>query len=254
MKKILLAVFSAGIFTIANAQIKDTAAVTVKEVKPKTDWKKIDLSNRANDHFMIQYGYDGWVNAPDSASPGGFSRHFNAYIMLDKPFKSNPRYSIGLGLGFGSSNIFFNDTYIDLKSTTSTNLPFKNVATQDHFKKYKLTTTWAEVPLELRFASNPVTPDKGFKAALGFKFGLMLKAYTKGKDLQNSSGTSIYGKTYIQKEADKKFFNTSRVAATARIGYGNISLDGSYSLTGLLKSASGTSVNPYSIGITISGL
>lgn len=254
MKKILLAVFSAGILTVANAQIKDTAAVTLKETKPKTDWKKIDLSNRANDHFMIQYGYDGWVNIPDSANPGGFSRHFNAYIMLDKPFKGNPRFSIGLGLGFGSSNIFFENTYIDIKSTTATSLPFKNVAAQDHFNKYKLTTTWAEVPLEFRFAGNPVTPDKGFKAALGFKFGLLLKAYTKGKDLQSSSGTSIYGKTFIQKEQDKKFFNTTRVAATARIGYGNISLDGSYSLTGLLKSASGTSVNPYSIGITISGL
>ncbi|MBG9375565.1 outer membrane beta-barrel protein [Panacibacter sp. DH6] len=255
MKKILLAVFSAGMFTVANAQIKDTLAIEKpKETKVKTDWKKIDLSNRANDHFMIQFGYDGWTNAPDSANPGGFSRHFNFYFMLDKPFKSNPRYSVGLGLGFASSNIFFKDTYIDIKSTTATTLPFKNVASADHFKRYKLTTTWVEAPLEFRYASNPVTPDKGWKAAIGFKFGLMLKAYTKGKDLLNSTGSSIYGKGYTLKEYDKKFFNTSRVAATARVGVGNFSIDGSYSLTGLVKSASGSTVNPYSIGLTISGL
>ena len=255
MKKILLAVFSAGIFTVANAQITDTLAIEkTKEAKPKTDWKKLDLSNRANDHFMIQFGYDGWTNTPDSANPSGFSRHFNFYFMLDKPFKNNPRYSIGLGLGFASSNIFFKDTYIDLKSTTASTLPFEGVSNTDHFKRYKLTTTWAEVPLEFRFASNPVTPDKGWKAAVGFKFGLMLKAYTKGKDLLNSSGTSIYGKSYTMKESDKKLFNTSRVAATARIGFGNFSIDGSYSLTGLLKSAAGSTVNPYSVGLTISGL
>ena len=255
MKKILLAVFSAGIFTMANAQIKDTAAVSkVEETKPKANWKKLDLSNRPNDHFMIQYGFDGWTNTTDSINPSGLSRHFNFYFMLDKPFKTNPHYSIGLGLGFASSNIFFENTYIDIKSTTGSSLPFKSVASQDHFKKYKLTTTWVEAPLEFRFASNPVTPDKGWKAAVGFKFGLLLKAYTKGKDLQDNSGNSIYGKTYIQKESDKKFFNTSRVAATARFGIGNFSVDGSYSLTGLLKSASGSSVNPYSIGITLSGL
>ncbi|MEP6845816.1 MAG: outer membrane beta-barrel protein [Panacibacter sp.] len=256
MKKILLAVFSMGVFISGNAQINDTLAINrTKEIKPKTDWKKIDLSNRANDHFMIQFGYDGWGNAPDSANPSGFSRHFNFYFMLDKPFKGNPRYSLGIGAGFASSNIFFKSTYIDIKSTSSNTLPFKDVSATDHFKKYKLTTTWLEAPLEFRYASNPVTPDKGWKAAVGLKFGVLLRSYTKGKDLLDVTGNSKYGKGYAQKEYDKKFFNSTRIAATARIGLGNFSIDGSYSLTGLLKSSGGSStVNPYSIGITLSGL
>ncbi|CAN5248983.1 hypothetical protein BH11BAC6_BH11BAC6_16490 [soil metagenome] len=246
MKKILLAVISIGVFTIANAQ--------TTEVKPKHDWSKLDLSNRANDHFMIQLGYDGWTNTTDSATPSGFSRHFNFYFMLDKPFKSNPHYSLGIGVGFASSNMFFKNTYINIKSTTATNLPFEDVSATDHFKKYKLTTTWLEAPLEFRYSANPVTPDKGWKAAVGLKFGVMLRAYTKGKDLQNNTGSSIYGKAYSMKEYDKKYFNTTRVAATARIGIGHISIDGSYALTGLIKSAAGSTVNPYSIGLTISGL
>src|SRR6185436_18935158 len=119
------------------------------------------------------------TNTPDSANPSGFSRHFNFYFMLDKPFKTNPHYSVGIGVGFASSNIFFENTAIDIKSSTATELPFTNVAGTNHFKKYKLATTWAEAPLEFRYSANPVNPDKGWKAALGFKFGLMLNAHTK---------------------------------------------------------------------------
>jgi len=245
MKKILLALFSVGLFTVAKAQTTET--------KPKTDYSKIDLSNRANDHFMIQLGYDGWTNRPDSVNPSGFSRHFNFYFMLDKPFKANPHYSVAIGAGLGTSNIFFKNTYIDVKST-GTSLPFTDKTNSNHFKKYKLATVWLEAPVEFRYAANPVTPDKGMKIALGFKFGTMLKAYTKGKDLLDASGNSLYGKSYTMKEYDKKFFNTTRVAATARVGFGNFSLDGSYQLTGLLKTAGGNTVNPYSIGLTVSGL
>lgn len=213
----------------------------------------IDLSNRANDHFMVQYGFDGWSGAGDSINVSGFSRHFNFYFMLDKPFKTNPHFSVGLGLGLGSSNIFFSDTYIDIKANTAT-LPFKNVSSINHFNKYKLTTLFLEVPLELRVAGNPMEPDKGFKLALGVKGGFLLNAYTKGKDLQDSVGNSIYGDIYKSKEYDKKFINSTRFAATARIGFGNISVDGSYQFTEFLKQGTGPQIHPWSIGITLSGL
>ena len=157
--------------TFAMAKAQDTT-------KPKKIWQKIDLSNRANDHFMLQYGYDSWGSVPDSINTSGFSRHFNVYVMLDKPFKTNPHFSVGFGLGIGSSNIFFQNTYIDLKSRTTT-LPFRDVSAENHFKKYKLNTTFLELPLEFRYVSNPVTPDKGFKAAVGAKVGTLLSAHTK---------------------------------------------------------------------------
>jgi hypothetical protein len=78
-----------------------------------------------------------------------------------------------------------------------------------------------EIPLEFRFAQNPVTPDKGIKSSLGFKFGTMLKGYTKAKNPVDASGNTLYGKNYIVKEQERKFFNSTRVAATARFGYGN---------------------------------
>src|SRR5688572_19533804 len=71
--------------------------------------RKIDLSTRPGDHIMIQLSSDHWTGMPDSISSHqkGFSKGFNAYIMLDKPFKSSPKFSLGLGIGIGSSNIAF---------------------------------------------------------------------------------------------------------------------------------------------------
>lgn len=216
--------------------------------------KQIDLSNRANDHLMIQYGVAGWSSVPDSARPGGFSRFFNFYFMLDRPFKNSPHYSMGFGAGIGSDNIFFKDKYVNLKATGPT-LPFTDVSSSssNHYKKFKLTTVYLDIPVEIRYAADPET-GKGLKGALGLKLGLLLKAYTKGKNAISSSGTSLYSSSYIMKESDKHFINSTRLAVTGRLGLGHVSLVGSYSVTSFLKSGAGPEIRPYNIGIAISGL
>ncbi|GAC1527336.1 MAG: hypothetical protein NVS3B15_04090 [Sediminibacterium sp.] len=224
-----------------------------KAPKVKTDWSKIDLSSRSADHLMIQYGGDSWTGRPDSVRTGGFSRHFNLYFMVDKPFKTNPHFSVGLGAGIGSSNIFFNNTNVDLKSTSS-RLPFTNVDSANHFKKYKVTSIYLEAPVELRYYANPANPNKSWKAALGVKVGTLLKSYSKGKNLVNKNGTSIYGPTYVEKESNKRFFNGTMLAVTGRVGYGIFSVDAGYQVTPVLKDAVGPSMHKFSIGITISGL
>jgi hypothetical protein len=249
MKKFFFSFLLITITVIAKAQIDSTYSST----PPKKDWSKLDLSTRANDHFLIQYGYDAWPSVPDSINTSGFSRHFNMYIMLDKPFQSSPHMSVGFGIGVGTSNIFFSSTYINLKSNTLT-LPFTNVSSTDHFDKYKLATGYLEVPVELRYAGNPVQPDKGFKMALGIKGGFLLSAHTKGKNFVDSNGRSIYDKNYIQKESDKKFINSTLFAVTGRIGYGHLSIDASYQVTEFLKPTAGPSIHPVSIGLTLSGL
>lgn len=214
---------------------------------------KIDMSNRPADHLMIQYGSDSWTSRPDSVRTGGFSRHFNMYFMFDKPFKTNPKLSVAFGVGIGSSNMFFENTRLDLKSN-SFRLPFTAIDSTDHFKKYKVVNIYGEIPIELRYYSNPANPNKSWKAAVGVKVGTLLKTYTKGKDLVNKAGASIYGPTYIVKENDKRFFNTTMLALTGRIGYGFMSLDAGYQFNGVLKDGVGASMNRFSLGITISGL
>ena len=109
MKKTLLLFVSITLSVLAMSQSTPNSSNS----------KMLDLSNRAADHLMIQYGADSWTNRPDSIRTSGFSRHFNAYFMFDKPFKGNQKFSIAYGIGIGSSNMFFKGTNVDLKSNTA---------------------------------------------------------------------------------------------------------------------------------------
>jgi hypothetical protein len=252
MNKCILTLLVA-ITTIGLVQAQDTTLTGKKS--NKKDWSKVSIGERANDHFMFQVGYDGWVGAPDSIQLKGSGRHINVYIMLDKPFKTDPRWSVGLGVGIGSSSISFDKTYIDLKgSINPAQASFRDVSNQDHFKKYRLNTVWAEVPIELRHISNPLNSDKSFKWSIGVKVGTMISGYTRGKNLQNEDGQSLYGEKYIQKEKDRKFLNNLRLAPTARIGIGNFTLYGAYQITSLFKEGQGPEARPYSVGLCLSGL
>ncbi|MES2773412.1 MAG: outer membrane beta-barrel protein [Bacteroidota bacterium] len=251
-KLFLMTALTAISFSSVIAQ--DSVRVSTK--KAKRDWSKIDLSSRADDHFLIQFGSDNWAGKPDSIRTKGFSRHFNMYLMLDKPFKTDPRFSIAGGLGIGSSNIFFEKTVIDIAGKTNSNrLVFQNADSLNHFKKYKLVTAYAEVPIELRYSSNPENGNKSWKLALGVKVGTMLDAHTKGKEPQDKNDNTIAGQAkVVEKEKSKKFFNGTRIATTFRIGYGHFSLYGAYQVNSLIKDGFGPQIKPWSIGLCLSGL
>lgn len=239
MKKICW-ILTMALFTIsANAQ-------------DKKDWKT-DVLNKAGDHFMIQLSSDHWSGAPDSISSrmGGLSRGFNMALMMNKPFKSDPRWSVAFGLGISTSHIFFSKTNVGIDATT-TNLPFTALDSANHFKKYKLATAFLEIPLELRFTMHPQKDKSTWKFAVGAKLGTLLDAHTKGKTLQDKSGNTVL--SYKEKIARKSYFNSSRIALTARAGIGNFSLFGAYTLTKFLKDGAGPDIRPFQIGVCISGL
>jgi hypothetical protein len=244
MKKVILStisIFCLGL--IAQAQTTSN-----------TD-SKIDLTGRPADHFMIQIGSDSWTNKPDSIRTKGMGRHFNLYFMYDKPFKKNPKYSVAYGAGIGTSNIYFDPrTYVNIKSSGSI-LPFQQIdTTANHFAKQKLTTVFLQIPAEIRYFSDPAHPGKSWKAAAGVKVGTMIKAYTKAKNYETAGGASLYGKTYKETQQDSRFFGTTDLTFTGRVGYGIISLDMGYQVTGILRDGYGPVMNKLSVGLTISGL
>ncbi|MBN8837700.1 MAG: outer membrane beta-barrel protein [Sphingobacteriia bacterium] len=235
--------------------IKPVQTIDNKPVVPVINLKTVDVTKRPADHFMIQYGYDTWLNKPDSVATKGFSRHFNMYAMIDKPFKSDHRYSLAFGGGIGTSNIYFDHRYVDIKAN-STKLPFRSGFNADsaNFNKFKVTTIYLELPVELRYYSKPQDPMHSWKAAIGAKAGLLLKAYSKGKDLRTKNGLSYYGASYMMKEYDKQFFNGTKLALTGRVGYGIFSLNAEYNVLGVLKTGAGADMNLFQIGLTVSGL
>ena len=252
MKQFFLLVCVFLCFLSSEAQIDTLPQTATPPPSKKTNkYSDVDLANRANDHFLMQFSYDGWANKPDSINTKGFSRGFNAYFMFDFPFKTDPRFSVGIGVGVGTNNIYFDKTTAEVAGTTTT-LRFRNVADTNHFKKYKLATTYLEAPIELRFAGNPANTNKSFKVALGAKIGLLVNAHNKGKTLQNKNNSNI--NNYIQKESSKRYFNGNRLMVTGRIGYGFISAFMQYQVNNFIKEGAGPNIHPYAIGLTISGL
>ena len=245
MKKAVL--FAVSCLLITSLVAQETSEPSSKEKKKPT----INLAGRANDHFMLQLGYTGWAGKPDSINTSGWSKSFNVYFMFDFPFKTNPRLSMAFGPGISSDHIKFSRTYVGIKETTPM-LQFRNQADTTHFKKTKLNTTYLEAPIEFRFTADPLNSDKSFKWAVGVKVGTMIDAHTRNKDLEDKNGNTL--NAYKVKEASKRYFNTTRLVGTARVGLGHFSLYGSYQITSLFKEGVAAEIRPWSIGLTLSGL
>ncbi len=191
---------------------------------------------------------------PDSVSrrrQGGFSRGFNFALMINKPFKTDPRWSVAFGIGISNSNIFFQTVNIGVNAPGSS-IPFTNDSASNHFKKYKLATTFLEIPVELRYTFDPERQNRSWKLAIGAKVGEMLDAHTKGKTLLDQNGNLI--NDYTEKVSNTAFFNTTRLCGTARVGYGNFSIFTAIQITSFFKSGAGPGVIPYQIGLSLSGL
>ncbi len=222
------------------------AQTETDSIPKKKEWSKTQLSGRAADHFMLQLGYNGWAGETDGINTGGLSRTFNMHFMFDFLFKSSPKFSAAIGVGVGTDNMFFKETSIDLRRSP---LVFAT-DTVNSYKKYKLATTYLEVPLELRFAANPENFNKSFKAAIGLKVGTMVDAHTKAKVSRDSEGNG----NYAYRVKDRRNFNATRLAATARVGYGVFSIFGTYQINNFVRDGAGPSIRPYTIGLCISGL
>ena len=244
MKKVILSLLTILLFSgLAKAQ---TSA---------TEKKMADLSSRPADHLMIQFGTDTWVGAPDSVKTSGMGRHFNIYFMMDKPFRTNNKFSLAYGIGIGTNNQYIaKGTLVDL-SLSSNNIRFRTLdSLANQYDKQKVATVALQVPAEIRYYSNPANPGKSWKFAAGIKVGLLFKGYTKMRDFQTYTGNSIFGNKYVQKISNKKFFTSNDVSLTARAGYGIISLNAAYTVTPVIRDGFGPSFNRLSVGLSISGL
>lgn len=247
MKKCFLVAAMVCSFIITYAQQTD---------KPKKkDWSKANLNNRPKDHLMFQLGYLMWTQTPDSITTKGLARSFNAYFVFDFPFKTDARFSVGIGAGFGTDHMFFDNTAgRDLNITNSTGFRFSRNTGADtaiSYKKIKLGTAYLEAPVELRFMTKPETPNKSLKIAIGVKVGTMLSAVDKTRFNRDASGNVDFSR----KDKSRVHFNGLRLAPTARIGYGNIGLFAQYQLNDFIKEGQGpNTIRPFTIGLVFTGL
>jgi hypothetical protein len=238
MKKIF---FTLGLLIVSYGVFAQDASSTAT---PGTGTVVAKATEHSKDFLVIQLGYVNFTGTNASSIHTGFNRQFNIALMYDIPIpKSN--FSMAAGLGIGSDNYYLKRSSLDLKSGTSLIPDFQYPT--DQYKRFKLSQTYLELPVELRYRGVPDNANKGFKAGIGLKVGDLLQAKTR------SVQANGVGKL-VEKESDKGLFNTWRFAATARVGYGNFAIYGTYSLTKTFKDGSLYSVSPYSVGLQISGL
>lgn len=215
--------------------------------------KSTAVSKPSRDFVMLQLTHDRWRfsdnAAADSITIDGIGRGFGGYLCYDFPIKKAP-LSFAAGVGIGTSNIYFTDDQ-QMVLTDSGQTAALFTGERFAYKRFKLTTAYLEAPFELRYFGNRENRNKGFKAAIGFRVGTLLMAHTKGvRDFESGDQRS----KVIDKQGTKRYFEQYRFSATARVGWGNFSLFGAYNLNTLFKEGQGPQVNPYSVGICITGL
>jgi len=242
MRKIVLAAFTVCLVSMAFAQTDSVIHNVIPGYKKETP---------SNDHFFIQLGYLTWTGQPDSIRTNGFPRTLNMYVMLNFPFKTNPNWSVAIGPGIASDNMYFDKMTVGIARTTPT-VEFRDVADTNHFKKYKLSTNYLEAPVELRYRFNPYDDRKSVKIAVGAKVGMLLNAHVKGKTLQSVNDQTL--NDYTAKESTKRFFNKQRLSVMGRVGVGSFTAFVSYAITPIFQEGLGPSMRPLSIGLNISGL
>lgn len=201
------------------------------------------MVKHSHDFLVVGVSYDSWIGAGDSLKTGSLSRGLNVALMYDFPVRPGSHLSVAPGLGISASNIFLKKETVDIGQTASS----FNIRSDSSYKHFKLATAYVEIPVEVRYRTFPDNANKGFKASAGLKFGALISAHTKGKRIAN-------GSKEVDKVSNKQFFQPWRVSATARVGWGNFSVFGNYSLTALLKTGAGPTINPLQVGISISGL
>lgn len=200
----------------------------------------------ARDFVMLQFGYNDWVQKPDTVKTKTFNYIFNGYLCYDFPIKKS-KLSFAAGLGISTSVVYLNAQQLALSDTGVKGIAARFISDTASYKRYKFGTTYLQAPFELRYFGNSQNRNKGFKAAIGLQIGTLLGAHTKG--LKSVEGTNVKDKVDT-----KRYLSPWNFAATARIGWGNFSIFGSYNLTTVFKENVGPPITPAAVGICLTGL
>lgn len=209
------------------------------------DKHKKDRSNKFNGHWEgIEFGFNGFDKADYSLYDGvefmalnqgkSMEFDFNFYELNIGLAKSYVGLVSGMGLSF--NNYRFDNPYTLARGpmmTSAVRLDYEDLS------KTKLAVSYLQVPLLLEFQI-PVNQNEGrLFVNAGLVGGVKIGSHTKVK----------HGDV---KDKDRSGFNMNsfKYAATARVGYKDVSLFATYSLNPLFQTGKGPELTPFTIGIS----
>jgi hypothetical protein len=242
-KGIVLALLFAGFFASIDSYSQDTEPVEKKKSKGRPDIPGT---------FVVEFGFNQPVNRPDSLFDLGFwgSRTINIYYQYDVRI-GNSKFSVHPGVGFGLERYKLNNYYTlgyvtDVNTKTVEFVP----AWTDYpgVKKSMIVANYIDIPLEIRFSTNPEDPGRSFRASIGGRVGYLFDSFTKIK-YKNEGET--------KKIKDKQNFNLNdfRYGAFVKIGGGNFSVFCHYNISPVFQKDRGpqkTEMNNLTVGISLS--
>lgn len=199
--------------------------------------------------FQIDFGYNLPIDHGDFGTRPMRSTTVNFYYYHDMRIgKSKFSFHPGVGVGLDRYGFSKYRTLAYAATGDHVELITPNPTTMPGVKKSKLITNYIDIPLELRYSTNPENPNRSFKVSLGVKVGILYNSFTKIKYSQDSENKKL--KNYQD-------FNLSqfRYGALLRVGAGNISAFGYYNLSPLFKKGKGPSldedINNITVGISV---
>jgi hypothetical protein len=204
--------------------------------------------------FVLELGVNRALERPTLFRTGLWgSRTVNLYYQYDIRILQS-RFSFVPGIGLSLERYkFTNNRIVRYAGNTTDSVTLANPAQLglSRVQKSQLITNYLEVPLELRYSSNPEDPARSFKASIGARIGYLYDAFTKVKYREEGE---------VRKLKNKQDYNLNpfRYGVTARVGVGNFSIFGYYNLTPLFREGKGfyernspRDFNTFTVGISL---
>lgn len=156
----------------------------------------------------------------------------------------NKRVYFSPGIGLDWNKYHFKDKQQKLSTQNDTVLFV--VDSSVTYDKYKLRTTYLQVPVLLGFRLGNLDK-KVVNVQVGAIGGYNIGALTKSK-------YAVDGTKYKDKVRDDYNVNPFKLDAVARISFGDIGLFGRYSFTSLFEESKAPTLTPFTVGLTFGSL
>jgi hypothetical protein len=233
------------------AQTEPTAAPAA--ATPAKRYSRPDIPGT----FLLELGVNRALDAPSRFDQGFWgSRTLNVYYQYDMRILHSKFFFVpGVGFSFERWKFVNGRTpgYLNANSSNVDMLTATEAKYPADLKKSMLITNYFEIPVEIKFMTNPNDPARSFKASIGGRAGFMYDAFTKVKYSENGENKKV---------KNNQNYNLTRLryGISAKIGVGNIALFGYYNLTPLFEENKGPKetdntnrdITTFTIGLSLS--
>lgn len=186
--------------------------------------------------FVVELGINGAPDAPERFDLGAWgSRTINIYYTYELQVLQS-KFSVVPGIGLSLERFKFKNGATLGYRSDSLKLLIPSESGILGLRKSHLVTNYIDIPVELRFTSNPSDPNRAFKAAIGGRVGYLYDSFSKIK-------YKVEGETRHLKDKQSWNLTQFRYGVYAKLGIGNFSLFGYYNLTPLFEDDKGLSEN-----------